>query len=117
MRSYGWKSWSASILFACTLSCLAKTKDQGTAKTPPSTATPPGTSSMMPATPMMAADPCADPSNTSDACVPPYQGDHPIDRVLHPILWKQHITPVEAAPAELCRRLFADLLGRVPSTD
>jgi hypothetical protein len=61
-------------------------------------------------------DPCADPANTDDRCVPPYSGDQPIDRVLHPYLWKAHITPVDAGTSEICRRLYADLAGRFPST-
>jgi hypothetical protein len=46
---------------------------------------------------------------------PPYTGDHPIDRVLHPRFVREGITVTAAPNAELCRRLYADLLGRFPS--
>jgi hypothetical protein len=64
---------------------------------------------------MTPADPCADRAAAADSCIPAYQGDHPIDRVLQPILWRNAIKTVEADTGEICRRLYADLLGRYPS--
>jgi hypothetical protein len=66
-------------------------------------------------------DPCDDPAAAAtEACRPPiapYQGQHPIDRVLHPLYAKEGVTFTEASSAELCRRLSGDLLGRLPSKE
>jgi hypothetical protein len=66
-------------------------------------------------------DPCADPAAAAtEACRPPiapYQGQHPIDRVLHPLYANEGVTFTEANNTELCRRLSGDLLGRLPSRE
>src|SRR5262245_56193755 len=48
---------------------------------------------------------------------PEYDGDHPIDEVLHPRFVAEKIDPQEAPRAEICRRMFADLIGRFPTKD
>jgi hypothetical protein len=49
--------------------------------------------------------------------VPPYTGTHPIDAATHaPFFLAGHV-PVEDDRPSLCRRLFADLVGRYPTRD
>src|SRR5215468_10486826 len=47
----------------------------------------------------------------------PYNGDHPIDRLVYPLFSAMGIAPVFATDEEVCRRLFADLIGRFPTLD
>lgn len=44
-------------------------------------------------------------------------GDNPIDQYMEPLFEAQGLEMVEATNTEVCRRLYADLLGRFPSAD
>lgn len=47
--------------------------------------------------------------------VPPYEGDHLLDARTHAYFFVAGHEPVEDDRAVLCRRLFADLIGRYPT--
>lgn len=64
----------------------------------------------------------ADPPPTSETpktepTVPPYTGAHVLDGAVHERFYREGITFEEASRNELCRRLMADMLGRLPSLD
>lgn len=42
---------------------------------------------------------------------------HPIDAYMLPLFEAQGVAPIEGTDTELCRRLYADLLGRYPTAD
>lgn len=76
-------------------------------------------SSTPPPTPSPTPTPCElDPRSL--ACKgdpPPYTGDNPIDAVMNTVFFQYDFTPTEAETAELCRRLYVDLIGRSPTSE
>lgn len=59
--------------------------------------------------------PAEDPSCAPKVEIPPYEGDHALDAVVHPVFYLAEHTPQPEATATLCRRMYADLIGRYPS--
>lgn len=56
------------------------------------------------------------PVQMTEIPVPPYMGSNPVDAATHALFFREGHTPVRASKAELCRRLFADLIGRYPTS-
>lgn len=61
-------------------------------------------------------DPPAPPELTCDERPDPHC-DHPIDRIMVPLLRGAGLEPRDASAEELCRRMAIDLIGRGPSRD
>jgi hypothetical protein len=55
------------------------------------------------------------PAGASCDAEPDPHCDNPVNRVLVPMLRAAHVPLRDAAPEELCRRAFVDLIGRIPT--
>lgn len=61
--------------------------------------------------------PCTTPACTPLPPVLPYTGSHPLDAAVHETLTRAGVVFEPAGELELCRRLSADLLGKLPTRD